>query len=142
MKKETIIAIVLGISLGIVVAGFLIFTSQKNDKPKVIPVAVGSRITPTVVKQAIVNEGFEITQPEQNSITNGKKITITGKAAKESLIIMQSATQNIVFRNKAETFSQEITLTTGENVFNISVYPKDSKSQVMERQLIVYSLEE
>lgn len=143
MKKETIIAIVLGVVFGSGVALFLVFNTSKENQTKVIPVATTSGITPVVAKNTTVTvKPFTLTEPEQNSVTNEESILIKGKASKGSLIIIQSPIEYVVKTLEKDEFSEEFPLALGENVIQISVYPKETKAGVQERTLIVYQLDE
>lgn len=143
MKKETIIAIVLGVVFGSGVALFLVFNTNKQSQTKVIPVATNSRITPVVAKNTTSKvQTLTITSPEQNSVINEKNIIIKGKATKGSLIIIQSPIKYVVKTLAADEIAEEFPLALGENVIQVSVYPNDGNVGVQERTLTVYQLNE
>lgn len=143
MKKETIIAIILGVAFGSGVALFLIFNTQKSEQAKVIPVNTASRLTPVVAKSTTPKVlSLTVTSPEQGIITDKESVTIKGKASKNALMVIQSPIKQIVVQLKNDEFSQDFPLALGENSILISVYPADTKIGVQERTLTVYRLEE
>lgn len=142
MKKETLIAIVMGIIFGAGVALFLILKTKKADQPKVIPVATTNRVTPLVARSGKTVLPISISEPESNSVTDKKTTTIKGKATKGSLLLIQSPIKYVVKTLEKDDFSEEFPLALGENIIHISVYIKDSKAVAQEKTLIIYSLEE
>lgn len=142
MKKETLIAVVLGIGLGVLVAVFMVIQSRQKQIAQTK--TVGSiQITPTVqVKKNSPQEVFEITSPGDNAIVSKNTVTIQGKAAKNSLIVAQSPIKNLVFKNDKETFSFEFPLALGENFILITSYPADIKTSSREKELHIFYLDE
>lgn len=141
MNRETIFAIVFGILLGVGVGFFVLFQTNREDKAKVIPVTQETQKkqvakTPATTTQTIL----KITQPENASVVTKKSITIKGKAAKNSLIVVQSAASRDVIKTDTEDFSIPFTLALGENVINISAYSGSSSPQ--EATLQIYYVEE
>jgi len=137
MKKESIIAVFLGIAMGTAIALTLVAVTKKNQKtnkaivtsPKVA-VALSTTKTP---------EAFEISTPQSGEITTDKKIAIKGKASKESLIIVQSALGEQVVEPKSDTFEIPIQLKPGENVVRVTAY---TNSTSQEKSLKIYQLSE
>lgn len=144
MKKETIIAIILGVMMGAIVAVVMVLQTKKDEKPKVIPIAPNAKVTPINAKTTTtINSIFEVVEPTNEKLTEEKTITIKGKAEKESLIVVQSAAGFDSIKNDKEDFSiEDFPLTQGENTINISVYTKESNATPQERILKVYSIQE
>lgn len=142
MKKESLIAIVFGIILGIVVAFLMIFGSRQQALNKSKTVISTQKITPTVVASVIQFQNLELTFPEDRAVFSEKTIKIKGKANKNSLIVIQSPIIDIVFRNEKEDFETDFTLAPGENVIKVVSYPKDSNFRAQEKELRVYYFEE
>ncbi len=144
MKKETIIAIILGVMMGAVVAIVLVLQTKKDEKPKVIPIAPNARVTPVTAKgSSSSNATFEVSEPTNEKLTEEKTITIKGKAEKESLIVVQSAAGFDSIKNDKEDFTiEDFPLTQGENTINVSVYTQESNATPQELVLKVYSIQE
>lgn len=144
MKKETIIAIILGLGLGAAVAVFLIFQTEQKKIENTKTIANNLKITPTSV-QAKNNQNFqplEIVSPEDMNITGKDSITIKGKAVKNSLVVIQSQTKVITFENGKEDFSVNFPLILGENVINITAYNKKLQLEPQTKELKIYYLDE
>ena len=141
MNRETIFAIVFGILLGVGVGFFVLFQTNREDKAKVIPVTQETQKkqvskTPATTNQTVL----KIIAPEDSSVVTEKDIIIKGKAAKNSLIVIQSAASRAVVKTDKEDFSIPFSLALGENVINISSYTGSSAPQ--EAILQIYYVEE
>jgi len=142
MKKETVVAIFLGIILGVIVALVIITQSRQQEISKAKPITPGGNITPTV---AIVNseqQSLEISAPQDKSIVSTDSVTIKGRAYKDALIIIQSPVKDLALKNQKTEFSTDFPLALGENVIKIVVYPKDPSIRSQEKELRVYYLDE
>ena len=140
MTKETVIAIVLVIILGAGIGAYVLFRTGNGEETKVIPVAnddEGKKVVKTVVP--IDQQLLEITSPKDKIVSTKNTIKITGKAQKNSLIVVQSPVDTEVFKTDAETFSTNFPLSRGENVISISVYSDSSTPQ--EVILTIYFVE-
>lgn len=142
MKKETIIAVSFGIVLGLIVAVVMIFTTQKKQEAKVIPVVQNNNITPVAEKQTEATPQLQISEPKNESITDQDTITIKGKTVAGSLIVVQSALGYEIIENEKSDFTIDFDLALGENKITVSVYPKDGNGAVQEQELLIYSLKE
>ena len=141
MKKETAIAILLGVGLGLIVAIGVTLKTRSKDTKKVTPISHTLNITPSVTAKS-QSSTLEISQPEDDSIAPAKTVLIKGKAPKNSLIVIQSPIQTVTFTNDKEDFSQNFSLALGENVIVVTAYPKDQNGTGIERDLKVYFLDE
>jgi len=143
MKKETSIAVIFGVALGVVVAFFVIFQNKENQMSKNKPLNVSSKVTPTAkLSNLAVIVPLQLTEPSDNAITNQKTIKIKGKVNKDSLIIFQSPIKDLIVKNDKEEFSIDFPLALGENVVRITVYPKDKTLSSFQKELKVFYLDE
>lgn len=130
MNRETIIAIVLGILLGVGIGFFVLFQSNRGDETKVIPVNGDKEnkkvVTPVRGEDEVI---LEIQEPQDMAIVNSKEITIKGIAEKNSLIVIQSPINNKVFKTENEKFETKYPLALGENTISINAYAKSSTPQ-------------
>ncbi|NTU47110.1 hypothetical protein HGA88_05785 [Candidatus Roizmanbacteria bacterium] len=141
MKKETGIAVFLGIVVGVIVASVLVWQSRQNQLHQAK--TIGN--TQVATHAAAFSDTFEtlaISQPENGAIINGKTITIKGKVNKGSLIVIQSPIKNVVLKNDAEEFSTDFPLAFGENVIHLVAYPSDPQLTTQEKDLKIYNLDE
>lgn len=142
MKKETIIAIIFGIFLGGVLAVVIIFKNKQIQLEKSKTIAVSEKLNLPQKSSSINLQSLEISEPKDNMIVYKNEVIISGKATKDSLLIVQSPIKDIVFELKKDQFSINFPLTLGENVIRIAFYPKDKKMRIQERELRVYYLKD
>lgn len=138
MKKETSIAILLGIVFGLVFSFLVIANTQKNQS--VSQKTVSQKTRPVTTEQQTSALPITITQPNDGDIINDNVATVKGKTDKNSFIIIQTQTEDLSFTTKSENFEYEVPLTLGENVIHISIYPKGQNGKIQEKELRVYYL--
>ncbi|PIQ72898.1 hypothetical protein COY13_04500 [Candidatus Roizmanbacteria bacterium CG_4_10_14_0_2_um_filter_36_35] len=142
MKKETIIAVFLGIAFGGILAFFLIVKNKEIQLNKNKVIAPTGANTQSAVKTNISVTTLEVTEPNDGSIFDKNSVTIKGKVSKDSLIVLQSPIKDLVFKNEKEDFSIDFPLALGENVIKLVVYPSDKQSRTQEKDLKIYYLRE
>lgn len=142
MKKETLIAIVLGIGLGIIVAVVLVVKSRQVQIQNAKTITAPISITPTPLIKNINIDVLEISDPQDGAIVNTDSVVLKGKVAKDSLVVIQSPIKTEVIKNAPEILSVRFPLAFGENVIRITVYPKEQQISVKEKELQVYYLDE
>ena len=140
MKKETMVAIFLGLLFGGVVAVFISFKSKdielaKNKviappRYKVSPDLIGIKLRP-----------LELTEPADRAIFENNTIRLKGTALKDSLIVVQSPLKDLIVSNKQEKFDLEFPLALGENSIKIVVYPKEKQFRPQEKFIKVYFID-
>lgn len=142
MKKESIVAIVLGVVLGIGV-GSVVLSQTTKSTPKAI------ETTTSELKENVKSNrpqagriSFELTTPKSETTVNTNSVKIQGKGTKDSLIVAQSANANKIVKLEKDEFSIDMPLALGENTVNLTYYPKDSGSDYQEKQLVIFYLPE
>lgn len=147
MNKESIIAILLGLVLGIVVAiGVVSITvsrqkarntsiQEKNQIASISGVLKTTAVPPTVT----VLQSLQIDSPKSGSITEEKTTRIKGIAGSDSLIVVQSPISTQSLKLDKPQFSIEFPLALGENVITISVYHKGAVIPV-QKKVYIYRL--
>ena len=141
MKKETIIAIFLGLLFGGIVAVFISFKSKEIElsKNKVIAPSKENVLSPNLTGTEI--QSLELSEPANNVIFDKDIIRFKGTAAKDSLIIIQSPIKDLTFKNIQEKFDLEFPLALGENSIKIVVYPKEKQFRPQEKFIKVYYID-
>lgn len=119
MKKETIIAVSLGIGAGILIALLVIFVSRQTNSGNTI---ISEAPTPTVTLERDVVEPLTIIRPKSESIVATKQITIVGRAPKNSLLVVASTLQEEVVKTDTLSFSVNFPVAVGENIIKITSY--------------------
>lgn len=141
MNRETIIAVTLGILLGVGIGFFVLFKSSQTDQTKVIPVNSDSENKKVVTATRGEDEAvLEITEPRDMAVGNKDEITVKGTAEKNSLIVIQSPVSSKVFKTDTESFNTTFPVALGENIISINMYSKSSTPQ--EVTLKVYYVKE
>jgi hypothetical protein len=138
MKKETSIAIGMGIVFGLVFSFLVIANTQKNQSVSQKTATQKSR--PVTTEQQTVAEPIIITEPNDGAIISDASVTIKGKTDKNSFIVVQTQVKDMSFTTKSEEFEYNVPLTLGENVIHINAYPKGSNGRIQEKELRVYYL--
>jgi len=138
MKKETSIAIGMGIVFGLVFSFLVIANTQKNQS--VSQKTPTQKTRPVTKEQQTAAQPITITEPNDGAIIMEPSVTIKGKTDKNSFVIVQTQVKDMSFTTKSEEFEYSIPLTLGENVIHINVYPKDSNGKIQEKELHIYYL--
>jgi len=139
MKKETSLAIGMGILFGLIFSFIVILNTQKNN-------SVTQKKQPTKVRpvgtteQQTITQPITVTEPNDGDIIDKASVTIKGKVEKNSFVIVQSPAKDGTFTAKTEDFSYEMPLSLGENVIHLSAYAKGVQGKVQEKEFKVYYL--
>lgn len=141
MKKEAIIAIVFGIVLGGIVAVFILTKNKESQMDKNKAMTSSITITPKATLDTS-SCPLEIEDPQNGEIVEEKEITISGKATKDSLIIIESPVDYKIIENEKEEFKADFILVLGENNIKVTAYSKDTQSKIQEKELKIYYLDE
>lgn len=141
MKQETIVAIVLGAVLGIGVGLVILNTTSKNDKKPIQQAKVNLKETSNA-RPADKTVQFEVTAPVADATFTKNSVTVTGKAVKDALLVMQSPAGNKILTLDKDTFSVDFPLAIGENVINIALYSKGTGNDYQEKVIRVFYLPE
>ncbi len=144
MKKEILIAIIIGFVLGLVIT-FGIWTANKSLKEGTS--TQSSQITEnetniTPSPQAEEKLPLTIIFPENNALVNQEKLEIVGKTSPKAMVaIVYEEGEKIIEADEKGDFTMEITLVGGGNEINISAF--DSQNNEASKVLnIVYSTAE
>ena len=126
MKKEVLIAIIVGFSLGLIIT-FGIYRAQKSLSERAESKNTDQNTTQI---ESTANISLSITQPEDGSITNKDTITIGGISKKNALItIISPEDHKSVQADELGNFSVEFSLDVGENQIHISSFSDDNTKQ-------------
>ena len=140
MKKETLVAVFLGLLFGGIMAVFI------SLKSKEIELSTNKVIAPPKENVSLPNlteieQPLKLSEPADNAIFNKDIIRFKGTAAKDSLIIIQSPIKDLVVKNTSEKFDLEFPLALGENSIKIVVYPKEKQFKPQEKFIKVYFID-
>lgn len=142
MKKEVLIAIIIGFGLGLVIT-FGIWSANKAIKtsaPEATPEPEQTMPTPTPSPAPVLS--LTITEPEENLLVNEEAITISGQTAKEAIVILlYPEGEKILQADEQGQFTTEIELAGGVNEIKITAYDKEGNQEETTLR-VVYSTAE
>lgn len=109
-KTPPILLIVLGIIIGILVAGSVYFTYSffKNRQPKVSNETKGLLLS--------------VSNPNDNEVVNDKTITINGSTGKDAVVVVLGATNDLITETSGGNFSAKVDLNEGENLIRVYAF--------------------
>lgn len=142
MKKEVLVAIIIGFGLGLVIT-FGIWTANKalketGPKKEATPEQATEETIPTPTPTHII----VINSPEDNSISNKEKIEITGKTTPTATVaILYEGGEKIIEADSEGGFSVEISLIGGSNEITIVAYDPEG-NEASKTLTVVYSTAE
>ena len=137
MKKEILIAIFVGLSMGLIITfGVYRVRSSVTDKP-IVDFVEQTReenqatATPTIL--ALHN-------PEDGTVQTETELTVTGTTVADSFIILfVNNTDYISNSDESGNFSFKIELDDGANVIRVHVLDADGGTSVVEERLVIVS---
>lgn len=137
MKKETLIAIIFGIVFGGLFSLLIINVTKKNI-PQKKEIGISPK-EPTIIISPIIKQELELTTPKNEEIISKDTVTIKGKAAKDSLLIIQSPQEEKIIKLTNVNFAEEVKLNLGENIIKVTNYQKNNVEQ---KTLKIYYLKD
>lgn len=138
MRKEVLVAILIGIILGSAVA-FGIWRANLALLPKKEAVQTEQQPGPSLDEQK--TSSLIITQPENNTIVSQDKVTIKGAASPNSTVIILTNLKDYVAEtDKDGAFEQEVELEGGPNEILVTSYDEAS-NETSQTLTLVYSTE-
>lgn len=139
MRKEVLVAILIGIILGGLVA-FGIWRANLAFLPQKEETKTEQTASPTPKSDASLSS-LIITQPENGSVVPENKVIIKGAAAPNSTVVILTESSDFVTQaDKDGGFEQEVELEGGPNEIAITAYD-DSGNETSQTLTLVYSTE-
>lgn len=132
MNRETLIAIFLGFTGGILVA-FLLITV-----PKKLPQAQNNT-TPTPAPEVAGTENqtsITLSLPEEGGIIQGEETEVEGITSPNSKVVISGPTEDIVVEaDDSGSFSGTVNVYEGYNQINITVFTKEGQMITQSRNI-------
>lgn len=152
MKKELVVAILIGIILGFTVTGLIwankqgklklnLSFGQKPATKETSPVDLAITPEPTPESPNTNNENLilKINEPINESISDKESVALKGTTlAKATIVVIWEEGEDILVADEKGAFETEITLVSGENQIEITTYD-DNGNQKTENLTIIYS---
>lgn len=137
MRKEVLLAILIGATLG----GLVAFGVWRAN------LSLNKIASPSSNSQPIANnpqnppDNLSVSEPEDGTISSTEKFTIKGSAKPGSTIAILASLENIIVEAKADgTFEAEVKLDAGVNEIKISSFDSAGKEST-QTLTVVYSTE-
>lgn len=141
MKKEVLIAIIIGFALGLVIT-FGVWTANKALKQAAPKQEANEQVeeTPTPTPKPALS--LFISSPEDNSLTNKEEIKIEGKTNPQSIIvILGPEEEQIIEADESGNFATKTTLVGGSNEIEVLSYD-GTGNEASQTLTVVYSTAE
>ena len=132
MRKEVILAIILGVSLGaVIIYGIQVANQSALSTPQsTTPTPSDNSTPPSITPTESSQSTLTIISPVNNTVSQTETITITGSTLADSTVAIVTETDNfIVSADSSGSFQQEIKLISGENIIKIAATTSDSINQ-------------
>lgn len=140
MRKEVLIAIIIGFGLGLVIT-FGIWTANKALK-ETAPATTAPTEEVEVTPMPAPTLELVITSPENNTISEKEIVELSGQTAPRAIIaITYPEGEKLLEADEDGSFSTEISLIGGDNLIKISAF-NDEGDETTKTLTVVYSTAE
>lgn len=135
MKKEIVLAIVLGFTIGLIIT-FGIYTAQKALQQQAHPPSSKTEQS-SPPPQPLTSTNLLISSPQHETISNQETIEIVGTASPQAHIVILTATSEYITQADANGhFTQPIELEGGANTIKIISIDQQNEETTKEISVI------
>lgn len=123
MRKEVLVAILVGAALGLVVA-FGIWRANQAFAPQ------GTETTPQPLIEQKQERGLVINEPEDGTIVAEDSLTVGGKARPAAtIVILTNLSEIIIQADQGGNFEQDAKLEGGANEIIVAAYDQEGNKE-------------
>jgi hypothetical protein len=123
MRKEIIIAIILGLAVGLSIT-YVFYQSQDEEQTQVENVQLETTPEPSITDELSTN--LSVLSPEDESITDQEEIKVAGNTfANAFVVILVNNQEYITQTDETGNFSTDVTLETGSNILQVNSISED-----------------
>lgn len=141
MKKEFVIAILVGLVMGLFIT-YGVYYSQKTQEESQIVTTIQELEQLDEEPSTELNGKIVVYLPDDESVTDAKTTTVTGKTDPQDFIVIYVNDSPIITQaDEAGNFSKEVQLQDLANIIRIHVVDEDGTDHVIERTVIVFDQE-
>ncbi|HPS40478.1 MAG TPA: hypothetical protein PLQ50_00520 [Candidatus Woesebacteria bacterium] len=141
MRKEILLAVFVGITLGLMIT-FGIYQNSENAKSgqnnttdQLINHPSSTQSAATQDPQLVIN------RPEEDLLTNEEELIISGSSTPDSfVVIFVNNVENIINTDQSGNFSLKVKLNKGGNLIEINSIDEDGK-QINKQRTVIYEPE-
>lgn len=138
MRKEVVIAIILGLALGFIIT-FGIYRTQValRSTPSSEEQAEALR-TPDSILNPVVQQELAIHNPEDGLITDAQSVVVTGESEPNVVVVLLvNDTEYVTTTDEGGNFSFDVPLREGSNVLTTYILRDDGSSLKDERVVVM-----
>lgn len=138
MKKEVLIAILIGFGLGLTITYgvYRVRLAMQGDTPSIEQI-VNTTPTPSSEDQSVI----AIHNPENGTIQSENSTKVAGTTIANAFVVLFVNNQDYIqMSDDSGNFSFEVDLDDGSNVVTLHVLDEDGKASTAERTIIVTSV--
>ncbi len=137
MKKEVLVAVLIGLSMGLVITYGIYRVQNSLNQPPVTDVADVLELTNGALESAAVATVLSVHTPQAGAVQTANTTTITGTTIPNAnVVLFINADDNIVVSDDSGNFTFNANLQDGTNLLNIYVV-NDSGETAMEERIVV-----
>ena len=140
MKKEVLISIIIGVTIGLVVTFFVYktqFAGKETNAPIISPLSENK--TPEVTPTPFATQTLSLISPIDQSISTESKTTVSGVTTPASwVVILGEKGEKVIQADGKGNFGTDLLLTAGENEIQIKAV-SDKGEEVVKIVTVVYS---
>lgn len=131
MRKEVLIAVIIGLVLGGIITFGIYTANQSNNRQEQEP---QTNVTPS---PSPIENLFQLSSPQDGDILSTPTATLSGSLKSDTyLVISTDQSDYFVKPNSDNSFSQSITLTQGANPIKLTAIDFDNNRQELTINLV------
>ncbi len=136
MKKEVVIAIIIGLSLGLVVT-YGIYRAKTSLSSGQQAASTTNDASPT--PPGSVHNSLKLLSPEDESVQANNEVKVTGATDPDAIVIIFMNEQpKVIHADKSGNFSIQATLQAGSNVITVRTLDEEGNS-VEEQRTVIFT---
>lgn len=141
MRKEILLAVFVGITLGLMIT-FGIYQNSENNKTGQNSDTDQLINNPISTESAIIQDPqLVINSPEEELLTNEEELIVSGSGNPDSfVVILVNDVESISNTDESGNFSVKVKLIPGGNLIEINSIDEDGK-QISKQRTVVYEIE-
>lgn len=141
MKKEVLLAITIGVVLGLIIMAGVKFDNLKNlttaensNSETLNTISPVPTITPTPTPEPTLT--ISILSPENESLIDTPTVELVGKTSPLSIVVIIAEEDEVILRSSEQgDFKTEVDLIGGENIIEITAYNNEGEEARTELML-------
>ncbi len=141
MKKDVIIAVLIGFVIGIAAAFSAIKITSFLQISKLAKIEeVKITVTPApALDEKKVTPALEISSPSDGTILETETVEVSGKSQDQNIIVVENELETKIVQTSNEgTFSAQIKLAQGQNNIQITSYANEKEEETKNIQLFYF----